>query len=375
MPSPDVSAVVDLTLYDSTASELADRAATDLETKVPEAQLPLGSYEMLLTESLALLIAEIAYALNRAPGAVLEALLTRLYGIPRSPGVLPTAAVQFTAEAGGASIPLGTLVQVPVGEDLVQFATDAEVTILAAGPPAAVTVTGTDYTDLANGVPAGTPVDIITDTTGVSAAALSAPVAGGAGPEDADTFLDRASVRLQRLTETLVMPAHFEFYALEQPGVFKAKAVANYNSDTAAVSAGHISVAVLSPAGTVLSGPAKTALQVSMDAISHAALGVHVFDPTITAVDVIAQVHAVAGADTVAVQAACVAALDAYLSPLTWEWGATVRRNELVALLDAVPGVDYVDAGHPTTPAGDVALAGQAPLADAGVLTITVVAG
>jgi hypothetical protein len=373
VPTPDVSATVDLTVFDSTASEYADRAAANVETVLPEAALPLGSLEMVLIESLAILVAELGYALNRIPGAVLESLLTRLYAIGRSPGVLPTAAVQITVAADGASVPVGTLVQLTIGDEVVQFTTDAELSVVAGVPTAVVGITGTEFTDLANGTVVGTPVDLVTDTTGVTAAVLSQAVGGGAGPEDADAYLDRAGIRLQRLTDTLVMPAQFEAFALEQPGIYRAKAVNNYNSATALAANGHISIAVLDSAGALLSAGAKTALATLMDDIALANLGVHVFDPTITAVAVTATVHVVAGADTAAVQAACVAALDAYLSPLAWGWGAMVRRNELIALLEAVPGVDYLTAGHPTAPAADVALTGQAPLADAGALTITAV--
>jgi len=373
VPSPDVSAVVDLTLFDGSTSDLVDRAAVDAESKLPEALLPDGSLEMVLIESLALLVGEIGYGLNRVPGAVLESLLTRLYAIPRSPGVLPTAAVQITPAASGASVPVGTLVQLTVGDDVVQFTTDEELTIVAGGPATVVPITGTEFTDLANGIIVGTPVDLVTDVTGVTSSVLSTAVGGGAGPEDAEPYLDRAGIRLQRLTDTLVMPSQFEAYALEQPGIFRAKALNNYNSATGLTANGHLSVAVLDSAGALLSAPAKTALATAMDDIALANLGVHVFDPTITAVPVTATVHVVAGASTSAVQAACVAALDAYLSPLSWGWGATVRRNELIAILEGVEGVDYLTTGHPTAPAADVALTGAAPLADAGTLTITAV--
>ena len=373
MPSPDVSPTVDLTVFDSTASDLADRAASNLESVLPEAALPLGSLEMVLIESLALLVQEIGYALNRIPGAVLESLLARLYAIPRSPGVLPTASVELTADAAGASIPVGTLVQVSVGDEIVQLTTDAELTITAGTPSAVVGITGTEFTDLANGIPSGTPVDLITDTTGVTAAVLSQDVGGGAGPEDADAYLDRAGIRLQRLTATLLQPEQFEAYAIEQPGVYRVKAVNLYNSDTAVAGGGHLSVASLDSSGAPLSAPAKATLLTGMDDLSAAFLGVHAFDPTITTVPVTATLHTVPGADTTVVHDAAVAALDAYLSPLTWGWGSTVRRNELIALLEAVEGVDYLTAGHPTAPAGDTALTGQAPLADLGTTTITVV--
>jgi hypothetical protein len=49
------------------------------------------------------------------------------------------------------------------------------------------------------------------------------------------------------------------------------------------------------------------------------------------------------------------APLDGYLPPLNWGWGATLRRCELVTLLENVTDVDYVDLANPTIPATDAA--------------------
>lgn len=377
MSSPDVSSYVDLTVFDVDASEMVDRALVVAETQLPEASFPDGALETVLLEPLALIIAEIAYALNRLPGAVLEALLLRLYAIPRSPGLPPTATVQFTASAGGAAIPMGTLVQLLVGDEPVQFATDLELTIPAGTPTGTVAVTGSELFSLANGIAAGTPLELTTAATGVTAVALASDVTGGLDAEDADTYLDRAATRLQRLSAVLVLPAHFVAYALEQPGVYRAFAIDNYDpagGGGPGTNGGHTTVAVLGPGGAALSGPAKADLAADMDAAASAQLVLHVVDPTITAVNVTATVKVLAGYTPAAVQAACVAALQTFLSPLTWEWAATVRRNELIALLENVPGVDFVLAGHPTTPSSDLALAGVAPLATAGTLTISATA-
>jgi hypothetical protein len=68
---------------------------------------------------------------------------------------------------------------------------------------------------------------------------------------------------------------------------YRARAVNNYNAATLAVAAGHISIAVLSSAGTVLSAGDKTALETLMGGIALANLGVNVFDPTTTTIVVI----------------------------------------------------------------------------------------
>lgn len=95
-----------------------------------------------------------------------------------------------------------------------------------------------------------------------------------------------------------------------------------------------------------------------------------VADPTITSVAVNATVRALPGYDAGDVRAGVIAALNDYLSPSTWEWRATVYRNELIALMDRVVGVDRVVAL--TVPSTDIALSGPAPLADLSTASVTV---
>lgn len=367
MASPDLSGYVDLTVFDVTASDLVDKAASDVEFKMPDAQLPVGSLEMVLLEAIALIVSEIPYAVNRLPGAVTEALLTRLYGIERSPGAPPTATVTFTFGASGGNVPPGTILLLSYGGEDVQFTTDDELSVLAGTTTGTVPITGAENTEVVNTTPAGVVVQVLTDTVGVTGAALATPVGGGANPEEADTYLDRASARLQRLSSVLVVPSHFAAAAAEDPAVHRVYVQDNY--DGTGVAAGHVAVYVMGIGGAMLSAPAKTALLASLESQALANLAVHVEDPTVTPVDVTATVKALPGANFATVEAAVAAALTDYMSTDTWEWGNTVRRNELIALMDRVPGVDYVDTV--TTPAADVALSGQAPLAEAGTLTIT----
>lgn len=488
MPVPDVSDAAGLVLYDLTAADLKDRAVLAVTSAMPGATIPDGSVESTVLDAGALLVAELVYAMNRVPGATLEALLSQGYLIPRSAGVAPSSTVRFFAAAAGASVPRGTIVAVAVSDEQVQFTTDTDLTLLTGTPSGTVTVTGSDFTALANGVGFGTPVTVLTGTTGVTSASLAATVGGGADPENADAYITRASNRLGRLSDVLGRPKDFERYALEQVGVARALALDDTLTDTlptpsgvtatpsatggtlaagtytyrvsavnaqgetlasAAVTAsttgttssvavswaavtpplgvsavtgyrvygrtgtvglltttaagtltytdtgaatpgvgvattnttapvagaadGYVTVAVLAAGGALVPGATKTSLQAAMGLQAQANLGVRVVDPTITTVPVTATVKALPGFVAATVQASVVAALTAYLSPASWPWAATVRRNDLIALMEGVAGVDYVTAGHPTIPAGDVALAGVAPLAAVGTLTITAV--
>jgi uncharacterized phage protein gp47/JayE len=136
--------------------------------------------------------------------------------------------------------------------------------------------------------------------------------------------------------------------------------------------AGFVTVAVIGMNGARLSATAKSDLQVQLDKRAQANLAVQVIDAAINAVNVTATVKAAAGYEAATVTANVTAALDLFLSPDTWGWAATVRRNDLIAVIENTEGVDYLVAGHPTTPAGDVTLTGAAPLADLGTLALTV---
>ena len=117
--------------------------------------------------------------------------------------------------------------------------------------------------------------------------------------------------------------------------------------------------------------PVRDALVSDLTAKAHSGLAIHVIAPTITAVPVTVSVTLTPGAVAATVIAAINTALAAYLNPDAWAWSATVYRNELIALIDRVPGVGRVVTL--TAPAADVTLVGVAPLADDGTLTVTTV--
>jgi uncharacterized phage protein gp47/JayE len=370
MTSPDVQPYTDLSLYDSTPGVLVDRALVDATTKLPDWRPREGNTELVLLEALAVEVSEFIYSVNRVPAAVLDGLLL-LYGVERSLGTNPTATATFTLTAPAEyQLPAGTTVRLDLGgeEEPLDFTTDVSVVVPAGATSVTAAITATRATDVANGQPAGTALSMVTPIPYVDSVKLASAVTGGTLPEDEVAYRNRGVQRLARLVSTLVLPEHFTADALETVGVFRALTVDNWNVNTAA--AGHVTVVVLGPGGVPLSTAAKNDLQATLDKRAQANLAVHVVDPTITAVDVTVSVKALRGYDAATVTSNVTAVLDGYLSPDTWGWGSTVRRNELIALIDGAEGVDYVVTL--TAPSADVALAGTGPLADLGLLSVTV---
>jgi hypothetical protein len=131
-----------------------------------------------------------------------------------------------------------------------------------------------------------------------------------------------------------------------------------------------ITVAVAAADGTALNTTIKNQVAAYLQALREVNFLIYVIDPTYTTVNVTASVKALAGYDTASIESACEDALTAYLSPTTWDWSSTVYRNELIALLSNITGVDRVISI--TTPASDLSLGGVAALPLAGTMDVAV---
>jgi hypothetical protein len=366
--TPDLTDYVDLSLYDVDAATLTTRAVAAAAAKFPGWVPREGNTEVVLIEALALQVVELAYAINRVPAAVVQALLG-LFDVERDDGAPPTATATVTAiDATGYTIEAGTTFRLLLDDGTaLLFTVDTNTDIPAASTEVDVAITGTDNTDIANGVPAGTPLDPITGGYFINTVELATPVADGTLPEDDLAWLNRGTARLARLSSTLVLPEHFTAAALEEADVTRATTIDLYDA-TAGSGApgdhpGHISTYVYG-AGALLSGGRRAEIEATMEAQAAAMLDVHVADPTINTVTVAATVHRLAGFTDADVKASVVTALDTYLDPDAWEWGATVYLNELIALLDGVDGVDRVTAVTIEGVAANFVLTGDAPLVD-----------
>jgi hypothetical protein len=180
--------------------------------------------------------------------------------------------------------------------------------------------------------------------------------------------------RLARLSDALVLPRHFEAAALERPEVERAVAIDLYDPTQVGDPGdhpGHVTVAVLGENGAALSTEAKDAIEQALEAAAVAILDVHVVDVVVDTVPVATQVHLLPGYTQSVVTEAVQDAVAAYIDPLTWAWGAVIRINELVALIDRVPGVDYVITVTVDGSATDYTITGAATLPKAGTVAVT----
>lgn len=374
--SPDVTPLIDLTLLDVTAQDLVEQAIVDAASKLPGWQPREGNTEVVLLEELALMGAETVYAVNRLPRAILAALLAA-YGLVRDDGTQAVADFTFTTSSvADLTVPAGTTLTVLYDSDAasLDFTTDTDLLIPGGTFEGTVTATAVERTSILNGTPPG-PADLVDAISAVDSVALATEVAGGVDPEDLDGYLARGGTLFRRLVSTLVLPEHFTAAALEAPAVTRAHTYDLFNPDLGTGAPGdhpgHVTVAVTGPGGAALPTQTRTDLEAALEALALASLIVHAVDATVTDVNVTASVTLTPGAVAADVTAAIDTALDDYLNPDAWPFSGTVYRNELIALIDRVPGVGRVVTL--TTPATDVALTGTAPLARAGTTTITTV--
>lgn len=374
MPSPDLTPYVDLRVYDRDPQDIFDSAITSLQVALPNWVPREGNTEVLLLEALAQQVAEAAYAINRLPDGVVEVVL-QLYGIERSVGVAPTAQVRFaTVAAQGYVVPAGTAVRLPAAASatLVTFTTDTDLAVPSGSFTGVVAATGDSFTSAANGQPAGLVLDVLDSLLYVESATLAADVTGGVDPEDDDMYLTRGTQRFGRLSETLVLPAHFVSAALEESYVVRAYAVDNYDPGQAGApgsAPGHLTLAVYGE-GAPVSAAQRQELLDKLRPLTFGPLTVHIIDPVVTVQDVAVTVRRSPSFSDADVVTSVNVALGTLLSTGTWGWANSVRRNDIISVVGAADGVDYVVAV--TTPAADVALPGAANLVRAGAITVSV---
>lgn len=379
MASIDLPNYIDLDLVDKDPQDVFDNAVITLRSNLPEWSPREGNQEVLLLEALSGEVAEAIFAINRLPDVMTEVLLS-IYGVERDYGDPPVVTVQF--EMGGSIgyiIPAGTnlILELEEGFDPVVFSTDEELNIPAGETSGTVNATGDRYTSEANGIPLNTILTLEDTIQYVNYARTLTNVNGGRDVESDEEYLSRGVQRFQRLSTTLVTPAHFASAALENLDVSRVFALDNYNpandpdnNGPIGNDAGHVTVAVYGE-NEFISTEEKELLRESFEKNSLSILTSHVIDPTITTVNVDVSITIEPGADYTETVAAITEEIESYLNPMNWPWGSVVRRNELISRITNVPGVDYVESL--IAPATNITLSGVAPLADLGTLDVAIV--
>jgi uncharacterized phage protein gp47/JayE len=376
---PDLTPYVDLILDDRTADDLFADFLTTVAALAPEYNPLEGKPSVIFAQGICSVGEEIIVAVNRLPGAVLEALGVRGYALPRDVGAPATGQVEFLLnDHAGHVLPAGLRVAIVVDGVPVTFTTDVDAAVAAGNDTGVVAITADNVGAALNGIPVGTTVQVLDSVPFLDEMTLSVALAGGRDPEDSEPYLDRLAARLQRQTTVLTVASQFGPAALEVAGVGRALGIDRYDPGTAGVPPnriGHVTLVLTDVAGAPVSAAVKAAVTAALAPAAQGGLSIHLADPTVTIVNVAATVHRDATLSDAAAAAACATAVQAYLSLASWPLdSSTVFRTEIEHALRDVPGITRVE--ELTTPAADVALggvAGSGQLAQAGTIAITVV--
>lgn len=216
---------------------------------------------------------------------------------------------------------------------------------------------------------------------------------GGEEAEDVTTYLNRLAETMETLAPRPIIPRDVEILARNVPGVFRAVALDLFDPEAddpddpeTWTSERTVSVATCDASGEPCSAPVKEALLADLESKREANFRFFAIDPTFTTIAIKFQIVARDGFDQVTEEGNAAAALAGFLDPIAfgmadpedprgWNHETIVRHQDLVTVLNNLPGVDHytelkIGKEGGALAAGDVALEGAAPLTKAGKIEV-----
>lgn len=286
-----------------------------------------------------------------------------LYGIPANEATSAIGSTTWIAsDTLGHTIPAGE----PILIDGIGFTVDTTVTIPAGTSSTSVgevTVTAIDPGIDANDL--GALIEPVNALEGwVESIQMVGITSGGTDPETNDDYRDRLADELTTVSPTAVTASDFVKFARRVPGAHRAIALDAYHvggtntldpATNTYGNPGYITMSVIDEDGDV--GPIADVLT-DLNARRMTGIIVETLDPTYNIVDVVGQiaidsVHYV----TADVVSDVTLAIQEYLNPARWgldpyadndrDWDLEkyIRRDELLTIVNNIPGVKYVVDG------------------------------
>ena len=236
--------------------------------------------------------------------------------------------------------------------------TDAEpsdYSVVTATPPGThpatgyVTATGTSITETFNGLVVGTQLDLLSVVPQIASATLATAVSGGQNTETDSQYFARASANLARANLSLVTADNYTQWILSSgsfASVYRATTLdaTDQNRDTSAGKVLLLVAPIDAAPGNMLSGGGdgtfepddagwgyKDEIRISALELSHPNLSVYVSDPLLVTVSVSTSIKNAASKTGVEASTAIKDTLSSFISPNSWDWQTTLRKNELIA--------------------------------------------
>lgn len=370
--------------FDVDEASLADGAIERLSTEWEDWEPNDGDPEVVQIEAHASMVADAAAQAAVMPASAMRTILQRLHGIEYSAGSYATTTATFTFPDTDPARVISEGFTVDVDGYSFLVATDvAAGDLVAPGVPLIASDPGSAWSELPGATV--TPVGAIV----VESIVLDTPTAGGTDPETDDEFEAKGVRQLRLRAKTLVTGRDYELEALDNPAVARVLAITDSVAKTVRVIPG-------TDAGQPIPQTEKDALLDDYEQYRLSNWNVSIEDPTVTTIDVAYSWHPLPTYLVDEVQARIDDALGTYLNPAGWgadtplSEGAAVtpgrwflqprvRKNEVIALISNVLGVDYVEdvtlsgSAGALQANGDWLMDGTVPLPELGVTTPTVV--
>ena len=351
--------------------DLVNTAVAHAQVALPEWQPRESNTELVLLESLALILGVEALALQVLPSQIVEQLMG-LYGVARHNGYLAEGQARFQVSSSAPlqSIPAGTRLRYTLEDtdETVDFLTIEQVEIVTQESLFGTARIEAEESGIeSNGIPEGAVLEVVDPLTFVDEVTVSMATSGGEGEEEDEDFQARAAAVLSRLNSTLVIPDNFTDSVLSDPRVERAITLDLFDPAGSPKSpvAGHVTVAVVGDLGDPLSAEVMESIREDLEAQALASLSIHVIPPTITTVSITCTVRRAPGYLASAATAEIQAGLADWLNPTTWDWSPTVDANAIIGKLYEFPAVRAVVSTNPT-----INLPGDAPLPRLGTVTV-----
>lgn len=331
-----------------------------------------SSTEVVLIESLALIIGVEALSLQSVGSTVVEQLMG-LYGVTRHNGFHAEGQVRFQVASSAPmhTIPSGTRLRYTLEEsdETIDFLTVEPIDITTSE-----TLFGTAHIEAdepgieGNGIPEGAVLDLVDPLSFVDQVTVSRQTFGGEVEETDESFQTRAAAVLSRMNSTLVTPANFTAATMSDPRVARALTLDLYDPAGTPKSpvAGHVTIAVVGSDGTALPADTLEGIQATLERQALASLQLHIIQPTITTTDITCTVVRGGGHTQDEVTAQVEAGLGEWLNPKNWDWSPRILQNAIIGKLYELPGVAAVVSVNAT-----IDLPGDAPLPKLGTVAVT----
>lgn len=365
------------------AHDLAGDVVAALQVFYPDFQPADGNLETVLIDALSRITSEASTLLAVVGIEVFKEFGTSFLNLPPTPeaNAIATATVTMVDD-DGYTLEAGTLVSIKkTGDETFAFRVVSDVVV-----PNGSTASAAGEVTLQAVLPGeeynftSLEANMLDSADFVQSIEIVSEPAGGADEEADEDYILRLKGELRLLAPRPILPADFVTLMKRIDGVERAIAIDGWDpTDDSLDNERMLGGVALDADGEDVQPAVDAEIEAYVDALREVNFVFQMGDSTRTEIDVTTTVRCLPGFATADVDTAVTTALNTYLSPEFWgrtaasEWTNVdvVRFWEVVQVINAVQGVDYIESLTVEGGAVDVNLSGVVPLPEPGTINVT----